>query len=129
MEAIFPRTLLNQRSLNGTAVVTSAAIDLRFAVRAESLLLLASKTGGTANIRVRYAISRNGQTLDGNYVANRPIIYQLQTDFPDSAKVWNSVPLPNFLAPYVILQFSGVTGNPATGVSVSATLYVREALD
>jgi hypothetical protein len=128
MDALFPRVLLSKKSLNGTSVVTSPAVDLRFAVRAESLLLLASKSGGTANISIRYAISRDGKTVDGNYQANRPLVDTLQGDFPNSAKVWNAIVLPNFLAPYLFLQFRGVTGNPATGVSVSATIYIREEL-
>lgn len=127
-DQITPRVLLSAFPLGGTAVAVPTAVGFRFIARAESLLFRAAKTGGTANIRIRYAISRTGDQVDGSFSTDDPLVDQSASDFPNSAKVWNAVPLPNFLAPYIFFQFSGVTGNPATGVTVDAILYLRESL-
>jgi hypothetical protein len=125
---IYAKPIFSSRSINGQASAVPTAIDLRFIQRAEGLLMRVSKTGGTGNIKVQYAISRNGSTVDGSYLGNASIVTASAQDFPLSAKVWNAIPLPNFLSLYVFLKFSGATGNPATGVTVDAELVVRGSL-
>ena len=88
----------------------------------------ASKNGGTASVKIQYAISRTGQTVDGSYVGNTSLVTASADDFPLSAKAWKAVALPNFLAPFVHIKFSGASGNPATGVTVDAELVVRGSL-
>jgi hypothetical protein len=125
---LYAKPLLSSVSLNGSASSVPSAVDLRFIYRAESLIFRASKNGGTASIKIQYAISRNGSSIDGSYVGNRSIVTASAEDFPESAKAWNAAALPNFLAPYVYFRFSGATGNPATGVTISADLVVRDSI-
>ena len=128
-EFLFPSTLFSSRSINGQASAVPTAIDLRFCTRAESLVLRVNKGGNTGgSIKVRFAISLDGRTIDGKYAANMSIVTASREDFPNNATGWNASALPNFLTPFVFLKFSGATGNPATGVTVDAILIKREPL-
>lgn len=125
---LYSKPLLSSVSLNGSASAVPSAVDLRFIFMAEGIMFRASKTGGTASIKIQYAVSRTGSTVDGSYIGRTSLVTASAQDFPNSAKVWNAISLPNFLSPFVFFKFSGATGNPATGVTVSADLVVRGSL-
>ena len=117
--------LLVSRSLGGTSVATAGPVAFKRSIRGEGIALLVSKTGGTGNVRVQYAQSLYGTSVNSSFTGNSNIIETTQSIFPSSPKRWNFVALPLFLAPYVFFRFTGVTGNPATGVTVNAVLFKR----
>mgnify|MGYP001558600691 CR=1 FL=1 len=123
---ILQQSLLTAQSINATSISIVSGIKGFFLDRQESLAFRVSKTGGTPNIKVQYAISFTGTAINGSFTANVAIVSASRTDFASSAKRWNVVALPNVLTPCVAFRLFGVATNQATGVTVDLKLFRRE---
>jgi hypothetical protein len=90
-------------------------------------VLRVNKKGNTGgNIKVQWAISFDGRTIDGPFAINPAIVTASRTDFVGNVTGWNTMSLPAFLTPFVFFRFSGRSDNPATGVTVDAILIKRD---
>lgn len=115
--------LFNAVTINGTASADSVVIDLSHVDRVESILFQASSAGGTAKVKLEYAVSNDGSVF-GSYDDYPDLIADNTVDFVTPEGL-TAVSLPNLLARYIKFRVTGLATNPADTV-VTANLNVRE---
>lgn len=123
-ERVVKALLFDAELVNGTGSVTSERVPMKYAMRAEGLLVLAtSPSGGTPDIKIEYAISDDGETF-GSFDDYDDLVEASATDFATPGGI-TAVSLPNFIATYVKFKVTGVNSNP-TDTLVTVKLLIRE---
>src|SRR5688572_23993693 len=104
-------TLFDAVLVASTGSVESGVVPLRSAERGEALLVQATSVAGTADIKIEFAISRNGVDF-GSYDDYTDLVASSATEFQTDEGL-TSVPLPNMLTTFVKFKVTGVGSNPA----------------
>lgn len=123
MERLVKALLFDNVLIASTGSAESGYVPLKAAVRAESLLVKATSVTGTADIKIEYAISEDGETW-GEYDADTEIVASSVTEFATDEGL-TAVSMPSVLAPYVKFRVTGVASNPAD-TRVTIRLLIRE---
>ena len=122
-ERLISMRLFENALISGVASgVESSAIRIdRDVIRLESLTFLASSVTSNPDIGFQYAVSPDNVTF-GSYADNAAII--ASTVSLANPQGFQTVAMPNPLAPYIKFLCSGVTSNPTTS-RVRADLWLR----
>jgi len=123
MERLVPFHIWTAAAITQAGTLTSPAIPLRFATRAESLIMgVTSVLSAVPSVKVECAISEDGVTF-GAFSDYADLVAASVTDFPTPEGVF-AVSLPNFLAPWV--KFLVTELNVTSDTLVTLTFLIRE---
>lgn len=120
---LVPIRLWSATALGVSETLTSPAIFCSRLARAESLMCQFTSVLGTPQVKAEYAISENGTDF-GSFADYTDLISNSSSVFPTPEGLY-TVSLPSFLAPWVKIKLTELTGALADTLA-TVVLLVRE---
>lgn len=124
-------TLFDTITVNATAAVESAVVDLRVGPSehaspyALSLRVDSAGAPNTSDVKVQVQESWDGVNFDA-YADHVDLVSSTLLSRPSGPGLYNSYPVTGFLAPYLRFKVTGVGSNPADTVLDARLLFKEE---
>lgn len=127
METLNNVSIWSALALVASGSAESPVIDLRTVKNPESVLIKASSVLGVADVKLEYAISKDGVTF-GSFDDEGDIISSTNTLFSGAnPEAIHAVGMPSPLAPFIKLKVTELSGS-VTDTLVDLTLVLRRSL-
>ncbi len=126
MESLKNMELFSGEALAASGTLTSPVIDLENTIKAESIFIKASSVLGVADVKVEYAVSKDGVNFGGFNDAT-DIITSTNSVFSTNKEGVHTVAMPAVLSRYIKLRVTELSTTVADTL-VDLDLLVRNSV-